>query len=534
MDAPRKAAQGGSDFIRGVHFFGSASPLNFWDSFLKSEIEAAFEQFRSDGFNTIVLLVPWAQFQPEITPVAYQQRMLARLDAIFAVANRLQLGVILRLGYLWEAMPVVDSTYDRFHDYPVREEVRFAWQAFLRFFKDYADKQQNFQFAFLSWEDFYWPILRGWSSGPVGKRVERARIGGFRDYARKRFTIPGLKQVYGVSISTWKELAIPLAEEPLYEQYLKFYETEILDRICSSSAEVFPDIRMELRVDPEWLVTLSGKRKFYHWSMNFSGAATKVVYYHANIAKSHTDVLSGDAAVMHLRDLLATYGRMHELGEARPFIDQFNFFDDTYKLWGRIDEGAIPDFVDRSLEVLKQYSSGYAIWGYQDWPKDVVYNGGFELDDTGWEFSAGAKIAASAAKPGCKVLELPTGAGIGQRKISLKLPEQDSRHVSVLACAPRGAATLSIALAGVAQKVSIAGDEEHEYVVEFSAGELKDLQLKCLDGEITLSRVRLYDRFYSQGFRTREGNERPAVRAFRALNSAFRDHERTGAAVSGE
>ncbi len=482
------------------------------------------QQFRKDGFDTVLLVVPWAQFQPGTAPISYDDRMFARLQAIFESAALHDMGVVLRLAYLWEASPVLEQTYRRFKEYIQREDLRLAWKAYLRKLYDSVLPHKNFRFAFLSWEDFYWPIFRSLTTGSLESRQQYAHISGFRDYLLARFTLLGLNSIYSLNLKSWSEVAIPTSKDFLYEQFIRFYENEILDPICCAALESFPGLHMELRVDPEWIATGHG-RKYYHWNMNFPGITTKVIYYHANIARSHVHKHSGEGAVGHLRDLLTAYCRMVELDEKKPFIDQFNFFDDTFTDWTKISEDAVPEFVEKSYDVLMNHSSGYAIWGYLDWPKDIVFNGSFDLGIEGWQLLSGASLVeAPEAKLngvmyGAYCLQLEQGQAIEQSNFVLSLPEGESRTVAIYGRALQDIpARITVQFNANVVEVELKNGEDQVITATFKDRNIEKLRLTTVAGSALISKVQLYDRYYSQGFRTQHGEARPVVEAFQILN----------------
>ncbi len=514
MASPRP----GHGFIRGAHFFGSASPLNFWDTFRAREVDPFLQQLQDDGFNAVLLVLPWAQFQPSVSPPRYDQALLSRLEAIMDAAARRGLGVILRLGFLWEAKPLAEQTFRRYAEYAQREDIRLAWRDYLQTLHRLVQAHEAFRFAFLSWEDFYWPIFSAGSAGAEHVRQQRARDGGFTAYLQRRFSLDGLNGVYQTNFESWDAVAIPTPAEFLFEQYTRFYENELLDPICCAAAESFPGIRMEKRVDAEWIQSPEGL-KFYHWSMNFPGASTKVIYYHAQIGMAGGQVHELDAAVAHLRDLLAGYCRMAEIDEKKPFIDQFNFFDDTHAEWARISDQALPDFVEASYDVLSKFSSGYAIWGYRDWPKDILYNGAFELGGDGWSLADGATIAAcEPTAPGPNCLRLGEGQSASRDACVLSLAADEPRVVAVSGRALHRACTLLVQLDGHGAEIVLTGDAEQVATVSLQGAGAGRLVIRALDGSAEISKLQLYDRIRSQGFRTLDGGSRPAVEAFRLLN----------------
>ena len=46
-------------YIKAAHYFAHASMGNFWSAFRQHEVAADFSGIRDDGFNTIILLIPW-------------------------------------------------------------------------------------------------------------------------------------------------------------------------------------------------------------------------------------------------------------------------------------------------------------------------------------------------------------------------------------------------------------------------------------------------------------------------------------------
>ena len=57
-------------------------------------------QIAADGFNSIVLVVPWREFQPGVLPVSYNRYAFQKLDKVMNAANAHGLMVELRVGYV--------------------------------------------------------------------------------------------------------------------------------------------------------------------------------------------------------------------------------------------------------------------------------------------------------------------------------------------------------------------------------------------------------------------------------------------------
>ena len=55
-----------------------------------------------DGFNNIILVVPWREFQPGMSPCTYNQYAWDKLDRVMDAAAARGLSVMLRVGYTWD------------------------------------------------------------------------------------------------------------------------------------------------------------------------------------------------------------------------------------------------------------------------------------------------------------------------------------------------------------------------------------------------------------------------------------------------
>jgi hypothetical protein len=66
--------------LRAVHYFADTYPKQFWNSFEPADVDRDFERIKADGFNGIVLVVPWAQFQPSRADGKHDEQMFERLQ----------------------------------------------------------------------------------------------------------------------------------------------------------------------------------------------------------------------------------------------------------------------------------------------------------------------------------------------------------------------------------------------------------------------------------------------------------------------
>ena len=91
----------GDGIIRAAHYFGLSRygwPINYLSTVELDRVDGELAQIAADGFNGIVLLVPWGEVQPRLTPhPSYSDTALSRLDALVASAKARGLEVILRV-----------------------------------------------------------------------------------------------------------------------------------------------------------------------------------------------------------------------------------------------------------------------------------------------------------------------------------------------------------------------------------------------------------------------------------------------------
>lgn len=378
-------------FLKGTHYFGDGSPINMWATIDKRKIQGDLENFASEGFNTIVLLIPWSGFQPDINSKELNSHYISILKKILTQANKVDIKIILRVGYLWDSTPTNMQTYERFSKLPISSSINESWLWFLRALKNEVKDFESYLSSFLSWEDFYWPIFRFYQDVKDEKvKYQFYQKTGFLNYIN---TIEASTPIN--KNENLKNLSIN-DTSPYFNFYLNYYDNFILKNILDLSSMVYDGIDYEYRVDLEW-INSNKKNEFYNWNTNVHNSNLPIVYYHANIGVSHTRKMSQKQGIYHLKSLLERYSPMKRLGERLPFVDQLNFTDDTYENWAAIEITDHDEYAKDIYNTLKNHSSGYAIWGYKDWRKNILHNPFFYHKDTGWnsknvEFEYGKAI----------------------------------------------------------------------------------------------------------------------------------------------
>ena len=88
-------------YRRSATYTSDAWVINFWNS-ESDHMEEELAQIQADGFNSIILVVPWREFQPGTGPVLYNQYAFDKLGQVMEAADRHGLWVELRVSYTWD------------------------------------------------------------------------------------------------------------------------------------------------------------------------------------------------------------------------------------------------------------------------------------------------------------------------------------------------------------------------------------------------------------------------------------------------
>ena len=157
----QQSANQGKHLIKSAHYFSSAWPKTFWQEFQQSDVAAELSQIKADGFNTIVLTVPWRGFelgfennQTSSNPLLYQ-----RLELMLKNISEQDLKFILRLGFLhdYTADTGTDSKAQCFGIF-TDEKMQAHWLDYLNKVNQvvvpFADSSAG---VIVSWEDFWCP-----------------------------------------------------------------------------------------------------------------------------------------------------------------------------------------------------------------------------------------------------------------------------------------------------------------------------------------------------------------------------------------
>lgn len=398
-------------FLRAVHYFGRAHAVNFWDAADLSEAPRHLAQIRADGFNAVIVVVPWRGFQRTLAPPTYDEASFRRLHRLLGMIAEARLKVVLRVSYPYSH----DSESDGDHDERAlglftRSEVRAAWLDYLAKVRGVAEGFAGFQFAFFSWEDV--PAIReAMPHRTLEQRRELAGSLGYRRFLSSRFDIEQVSRLFGQPSRDWSEVYVPLAESGAYPTYHEFVNVS-LEGLLRAGQRVWPRLAMQVRVDHD-RGRVAGEDVWLENDIRVHDADMRVTYYALPMyTASRGGTLSARQALANLERMLR---RVSDEGRnPNHFLDQFLIHEESplYRDWPRLAESGVGDFLAGAAALLREYSRGYAFWAYFDYRVNHFYNPAFVRGLHGWRVKGEVSL-----QPGSEIAQaaLAPGAELGQR-----------------------------------------------------------------------------------------------------------------------
>jgi len=509
-----------SDAIEGrvaAHYFGRQWAKNFIAGFRREHVAEDFAQLRADGFDTVVLLVSWGDFQPGMLPCcSWDERAFERLHFLVDRADEAGLKVALRLGYAWFFHPGAGDVGDRQHRLMNDPEARASYQRFLeRVSAELADKPQVI-LGFMSWEDQW---LRNVD--------ESARP----DYLEYLATLPP-------DPGRGTDLPDRVADAALFNG---FWDWLVIEKLYRPALPLFPGLSYEARVDrdPRYEPGPDGKPVVAEWigheGMTRLPAGHAVTFYWAPFwgALNQGEQLTADRSLVLFETLLRETSRD---GERRLFLDQFNFVDNTpgYEHNAVLRPEEIATFLHRSVCVMKAGGvAGYALWTARDYAENPLHNPSFGYGLEGWQLDrreGAAEKALQALPSGDFAVALAAGDRLSQRvpaKHGRMMRADDAMSDQVCLEADAAApATLQLKAGNGAPMTMVfdgAGRQRVCGVIEPVAtdGDLP-FSITVQQGALQLRDVQLFDHVQYGGVYDLQGTPGPLHDAVRGMNRDFR------------
>ncbi len=408
-------AYGYEAILRGTHYFGNSWPVNVWNSARLSSLEADLARLRRDGFNTIVLVMPWGEFQPKIKPCCrYDDVAFERLHIVLRAAQAADLAVVLRVGYAHSFSPQQDlMEMERLVAFFADNTVREAFFDFCSRLYRISTQYDHIRFGFLSWEDFYLPGIL--AEPALRERLEQAQLKrDFAEFLRVQMPLTSASTYYGKTFQRLESVPLPAPDGPQAIVLHTFWDWFIINKLFVPARHAFPTLSFEIRVDDDPVVEPSGAS---HWFVHqatyqLPGAPVDTIYWAVFWGMENKgDTIPGDRAMQALGVLLDRVEA--RTGRSKIFIDQFVFLDNTpdKQHLTRIRDPDVNDFLEQAGTLLAQRTLGYTLWSDRAYRWNVLYNAAFERDLLGWQAAGDAALERTSIG---NILRMRAGGRLAQ------------------------------------------------------------------------------------------------------------------------
>jgi len=363
-------------YATSVHYFSNAAPFTFWQEFEEGNLRSDFAAIKADGFNSIILVVPFSGFSSSGTKLgnSISETLFTRFEKVLSEAHRARLSVYLRLGYAHNSVNLETSDglcRGIFTDTKFTQK----WQTYLERISGALSKyKEGFAGAFVSWEDF-WCGYGHFRYLGESDRMLLAEQMGYAEWLNSKD-------------SELNPVTVPAAEASASNaiEYFTFMEHNYKTKVIKPLKEHFKEASVEVRVDVDCFNGGFGRNScfehdLFHNEFNFR-AAYWAPYWNAK----NDQILPSSKSLKILTRLLNKL--THGGNNPNILIGQFNFSDNTpgFARHAKLDEDDLSIFFSGAALVLKKYTIGYGLWAYRDYADNVLHNASFELGLMGWEY----------------------------------------------------------------------------------------------------------------------------------------------------
>ncbi len=508
--------------LRATHWFGEHWAKNLISAYRREDVPAQFATIREDGFDTVILVVSWADFQPVFVPCCtHDERAFERLRYLVDEAERQQLRVMLRIGYAWGFHPQSPPTLERVHRLMNESATR---ESFLRFVDRIAgdiEGRGHISMSFMSWEDQWLRAIEPTAAA---------------DYARFVASLPPDQRPADAK-------RLPRADDGSAALFHRYWDWLMMETLHAPAQQRVPNLGYEVRIDKEplWHAAPDGTRTVAQWidhrAMYRQAGDAPLVLYWAPYwgAQNVGERLQAQQSLALLEGMLA---EAHEWSGGRTgFIDQFNLIDNTP---GHEHNAVLPDdqitpFLRGAVCVLKDHGVlGVGLWTGRDYVESPLHNPSFAFGLEGWTLvdADGREVAAASALDAAPerdpTLRLRAGQTLSQAFGSERgrLPHRDDRpdQACVDATSAAGATLRLRSGAGETTAITLAPGHAGRACTAIDShpvDERLEFRIAVENGEATLRGTWLFDHVQDGGMRKVDNGPGRHLDTFVAFNAAM-------------
>lgn len=505
-----------SKFIKAVTYFGAAWPVNYWNSNV-NYADADFKEIRADGFNAVILVVPWGEFQPGVEPVRYNDDAYGRLTRVCRAAKKQGMQVYMRVSYLWDMYPGVQMpNMERTNSLVSNDTLMPVWQQYLKRIGTATQGCGNGYF--ISWEDF-WPMMELLASARTEKNAAAlSRQVGFDAWARKHADRDFLEK-YSAAEKRLGAYPIPSRKSPDFRVAFKWFDDQLMDRLMPALAKSLPNASIEARVDDDPLYDDDKPILWYSHKQTYKVRSSPFVMTYWAPAMGAENRGEIEPAKKVLDRFSYMQKKVADNTSNKIFIEQFLFKDNTpsMPMNAAIMPGQVSAFIKNIAGPMVRLTSGYSLWGARDYDASTLFNGFFSLGDMGWKFMDGAAVVQSGKT---FFARLPSGASVIQSIPVARDPYRTFAKSMTLRFRAAGPGIITVAYVGVTRSIQIgAGNGLFKLTFPIPAlGSDSVLSITCKSGTVQLTDVVLFNHTQISDVRDSLGKPLQHLADIRALN----------------
>lgn len=509
-------------YLKSVTYVSDAWVINFWNT-ESDNMDAELKQIAADGFNSIILAIPWREFQPGTSPVSYNQYAFDKLDRVMRAAEDHGLWVELRVSYTWDYYEEEESRL-RFREMIGNEKLERAWLEYVEKLYQTASGYPNFHGGFITWEDF-WNYMEDSTHFGTGleSKKEAERIG-FQDYLERYYTLEEVMDYYDPvkPFHSFQDIYMPQKTSPAYKLLFDFYDDYLIG-LLHSAQQVFPNLSMEVRLDVDPVNGKDGGKVGAHHFRTFpcgTSSYTSLMYSVAMGQENRGEKISAATALAAMDSQLNVV-KMYNGGKP-IYIDQLLYTDSTEEFShnAQLLDSERNLFITSLPDILRKYTNGYGVWSYWNYTNNPVYNSQFALDERGWETSR----ANVVERDGSRQMRIEGSGRISQKigsRIDGKFNHANYVRFSADSDEP---ATLYVVLGSVTKEVQVNGKGQYELnfgrlsydKVEFRAGK-----------EVYVDNIHVYNFIQDGQLHDLDNQELDCMDAIRTLNGLMNEPDLT-------
>jgi len=428
-----------------INYIGDYGTANFWSNILPQEIDNDLAFISEQGFNTLILMIPYSAFKPNMNN--FENKYHKTLNYILKVAKNHKLEVVFRIGYLWESTFAEDRTLERYIDIYAqwKNGGRSQFEDDLIGFINHYYENYEFLHMMISWEDFFLPIAFYNSTGNNDNQENERELIRFMEYLLGRV---GHKDKLYVEQRTNgdfdKIIYNPTVSYAYYNTYnIQSWDDDVIG-LCLGRGHLISESMLVPKQYIEWYSRLKEKLDL--------GSQNKLI------------------------------------------IDQFNIVDNTFsdddehesfhksKRKLSVAEDNLPEIMEFLTPVLKNTLYGIGFWSLWSTYAGQIYNGNFKFGPEGWETDGYINNNS---------LLLESGKKIYANLAYIRLEYNKPWHLLMNYSAIKNS-MVKIKFNGKVQNIKLDQVQNEKLVLNYNIIKDKYLEIECVSGELKIYRMDIF------------------------------------------